>query len=120
MTKNDAICVAFTYNFANLSIEGKDAAKSMLGDNFEDIDWVNGAYAELVESLAADILPSGWATTFVSWGGKCFSRNGRDPKQGTLMAGESRKYRACSSELEIKEELQNHVMIDDNPASNWS
>ena len=107
ITNNDAICVAFTYHFANLSVE-KRKAEEILGDNFNSPDWVDKAYTELVDNLASELLPSAYQVTFTYSGGKCFSR----PNRQEIMAGESRKYMSCLSEMEIKEELQRAFLND--------
>jgi hypothetical protein len=113
MTRNDALCIAFVYHFADLAIGGQPQARRIL-DRFEDADWVHDAYTQLVEDLAAEILPDEWETRFDYWGGKCFSTSQRwsDPKSGTVMAGESHRYLACDSEAIIRKELSKALELE--------
>lgn len=46
MTRNDAICIAHTYHFADLAVRGKATAKRILGATlFEDADRLVAAVA---------------------------------------------------------------------------
>lgn len=123
LAKNTAICLTFTYHFADLDIFKKEKASQRKafallkkeGINPEDGDAVSKAYTELVEDMAGDILPDSWETTFDYWGGKCFAKKPgwNAPKSNTLMAGESYGYLCCTSPEAIQEELKKFAALEE-------
>jgi hypothetical protein len=112
MNRNDAICIAYTYHFADLCIQGRHAAKRALGrDLFNDSNRILDLYHALVEDIAGDILPDEWQPRYDHWGGKCFSTSTtwRDPQDRTIMAGEYGGYLCCDSEQAIREHMQTRL-----------
>lgn len=118
ITYRDAVCLFHAEMFGDLAIfkkEGLDRKQAvaiceMIGLNHQDPCDVDKEYSEVVDDLAAEILPDDWGTTFDFWGGKCFTRNPqwRAPKKDTVMAGESGRYLCCTSEQAIREELMRY------------
>ena len=109
MTRNDAICIAHTYHFADLCIHGRHTAKRILRrELFADSNRISNLYHALVEEIAEDILPDEWQPRYDHWGGKCFSASTtwRDPRDRTIMDGEFGSYLCCDSEQAIREHME--------------
>lgn len=115
MKNNDALCLLHTYHFADLAIFDKyklslrEAQDMLRTKGYEPNDGkeIDQAYVELVEELAQEILPEGWAPTYNYWGGKCYSfqPGWNAPRRNLLMDGENTRYLCSTSEQAIREEL---------------
>lgn len=115
ISKEDAICLYFTYYYADLLIfkkQGttKEKVEKILKDQNvkTDEESITAEYNEIVRGVAKEILPPNWGETNHYWGGKCFTPDPgwNAPKNKTLMTGENDRFLCSTCKQAIVEELQ--------------